>query len=574
MKLIEKIDKHSIYYIKNNDIKYYINIPDIEYKNTNISLEFLENTDKYDPDLNDNEWVKQNIIEYYKQIDSDNITLVMPILKPEEKRLLLTLNVNQLNYIEKLMSLYINSSYSCLIKNNINVYQEVFIIENDKFLNFIRFFKNNHYSRLKVKRLIEVANEDTKSTNEIDDQQTANNINNKLKNIKIDNNINQVIPSSTKPLININKQISKKNISDNTSINENKIQEPKQNKEEIITEKKDTKDTTIAETPPISVNQAILNNTQTEQNKQSDSDTNIKNNNIVHTETNSSTQEIKQEPELEQAENREVEEIETVEKKESIPFPIDENILNTTIQKEQINSNQKPTNEEIKNNITIENVITPTEDEKQKVVEIKKPVEPVKEIIKEKQPNSNNTPNNIIIPVNGVLDLNNLGTVTGNNNNSIPNNVTINIEKVVADTVKEAVKQAKIEEDDDEVLDNELNEDISDLEDMDEEEDFEIDAIEVSEAVLSNDDLNKTYKTVTSGGVKFVVGRKDDENVKPIEINKQTTPLEPEKLNIEIPSNIVKGEDQINKNAGFATYFTLFFVSIFALVIIMYIIIK
>ena len=45
------------------------------------------------------------IDEYY-----DNITLVMPLLRDEEKNLLLSLNVNKLNYIERIMALYINSS--------------------------------------------------------------------------------------------------------------------------------------------------------------------------------------------------------------------------------------------------------------------------------------------------------------------------------------------------------------------------------------------------------------------------------------------------------------------------------
>ena len=41
-----------------------------------------------------------------------------------------------------------------------------------------------------------------------------------------------------------------------------------------------------------------------------------------------------------------------------------------------------------------------------------------------------------------------------------------------------------------------------------------------------------------------------------------------------MPTNIVKGDDQINKNAGFASYFTLFFVAISAIFMIVYIIIK
>ena len=138
MNIVKKLNKHTIHYYCDDKIKYYINVPHKEFNNTNISLEFLEDTSKFDPELNDIEWVKSNIIEYYEKVDTDNITLLLPILKKEEKENLLTLNVNKLNLIERLMSLYINSGYITLRKNKINVNNEVFLIENNKFINFIK----------------------------------------------------------------------------------------------------------------------------------------------------------------------------------------------------------------------------------------------------------------------------------------------------------------------------------------------------------------------------------------------------------------------------------------------------
>lgn len=559
MKLIYKLAKHSIYYVSDNNIKYYINIPHLEFINTNISLEFLENTSKYDPDTNDFEWVKNNIVEYYSQIDDDNITLVMPLLRDEEKKLLLSLNVNKLNYIERIMALYINSSYLCLVKNNISVNQEVFLIENNKFQNFIRYFKEQHNSRIIVKGLIEVKNDAKNNKDEVDE--ILNEKNNIESNLSVDNKSNQndnvVLPFSL-------------NENALNNVIQNDIAKEKSNVIDNINQKIDS--TIINNVPIIDKNENLINSNDKEISKVSVQDNNqianlnnmisngsdkiITLNNNLNNEDSMTLNEVDG---INSSNNiKETDKIEQVnEIKEEPNMTLDINKTNagdlksqkvTSIFNPNNNVNNQNSSEQLVNVKTNNIVDTSTS------VPNNVNVQPV-----------NVVPNNIVVPASGILDLNNLTS-----NGGIPNNVTINIQKLVTD---DAPKKSKIEDDEADEI-GELDEDIEDIEDFDENEDFDIDAVDVSEAVLSNDDGNKKYRTISSGGVKFVIGRKDDKDLQPIEIHKPETTLDSNSLNINMPTNIVKGDDQINKNAGFASYFTLFFVAISAIFMIVYIIIK
>lgn len=438
MNKVKELGKHTIYYFSNGKIKYYINVPHKEFNVTNICLEFLEDTSKYDPDISNIEIVRQNVIEYYEQVDDDNITLVMPMLKESEKNLFLSLNINKLNIIEKIMALYINSSYIILANNKINVNKEVFLIENNKYINFVKYFKNKHNSRIIVKRLIEIAN-------------------NNIENIPvIDNQFNKEVDG-------------------------------------------------------------IGNRSE------------------------------KNEPGM------------------NVPFSINENILNDVIYLDIKPEKQHFSEPLIEKNIEIDNNINEFINEKNE----KKEDKLIPRIEKKNKEDNNKV---IVLGEKKATDSNNdinINDLTrAGINGTIPGNVTINIEKLITENKNEN------KEEDNEV--SELDEDISDADDFDENEDFDIDAIDVSEAVLSSDDGNKNYRTITSGGIKFVVGKKGDENLKNIELKEKSNNLDlnKPKLAIEVPTNIIKGEDQVNKNAGFATYFTLFFVTISALFLIVYIIIK
>lgn len=484
MNIVKKLNKHTIYYFCDNKIKYYINVPHKEFNTTNISIEFLEDTSKYDLEVNDVEWVKENIIEYYEKVDNDNITLLLPILKKEEKNSLLTLNVDKLVMIERLIALYINCCYIELTKNKINVNKEVFLIENDKFINFIKYFKEKHNSRIIVKRLIEI-NKNYDNQNFIKNNKT----NDEVKPFSINEDI-------LNEILNINK-IEKVSIEENIPI--------------------------MDETPIIQKNRT----------------NDLKDNKIMDAEKSS----------------------QLTENKIGTKNINDKNIkteITNEVKKEKIQSNVNIQEKDIKNN---ENNLNRSNDNLE--IESNSNIIDKKEVISSKE-----------APTNNIINISDLGSLTaGGLNGALPGNVTINIERLVTEN-NEPIKSLKKEDEDDEV--SELDEDISDIDEFDENEDFDLDAIDVSEAVLSSDDENKTYRTVTSGGVKFVVGRKDDEHLKPIEINKNNNIdlNEGQNLIIDMPTNIVKGDDQINKNAGFASYFTLFFVAISAIFIILYIIIK
>ena len=77
--LICSLEKHHIYYLSNSNYGFYILTPFKDYSETNIAIRLKSNYQSYDLNKNSLEVVTNELINYYKNLDNYNITLILPV---------------------------------------------------------------------------------------------------------------------------------------------------------------------------------------------------------------------------------------------------------------------------------------------------------------------------------------------------------------------------------------------------------------------------------------------------------------------------------------------------------------
>ena len=100
IKLILELHNHNVYYVKSEEISYYITVPKNMSK-TNICIELKSKMGNYDMELNDEVWVMENVKNTFTYIDSYNITLVLPVLKEKQISILEKIDDSKYDEIDK-----------------------------------------------------------------------------------------------------------------------------------------------------------------------------------------------------------------------------------------------------------------------------------------------------------------------------------------------------------------------------------------------------------------------------------------------------------------------------------------
>ncbi|UKI26382.1 MAG: hypothetical protein L6V91_06165 [Bacilli bacterium] len=78
--LICSLEKNIIYIIFNDsNVSFFMLTPYKEYTDTNISIRLKSNYDTYDLTKNSLEVVTNELINYYRNLDNYNITLILPV---------------------------------------------------------------------------------------------------------------------------------------------------------------------------------------------------------------------------------------------------------------------------------------------------------------------------------------------------------------------------------------------------------------------------------------------------------------------------------------------------------------
>ncbi len=154
-KLVLELNNHNVYYVKNDNLSYYITIPKV-YKNTSICIELKSKMDNYNLDMNDELWVMENVKNTYSYIDDYNITLVLPILDEEKSSILEKLDTFNYEIIDKILGTTINSAYINLKEAGKEIENQVILINNDRYKSFINWFTTRYKDRIICKNLLSV----------------------------------------------------------------------------------------------------------------------------------------------------------------------------------------------------------------------------------------------------------------------------------------------------------------------------------------------------------------------------------------------------------------------------------
>ena len=154
-KLVLELNNHNVYYVKTENVNYYITIPK-NFNTTNICIELKSKMENYNLDMNDEIWVMENVKSTFSFIDNYNITLVLPILNEDENSILEKLDVDKFEVIDRIIGKTINNSYLNLKDANVQIESKVILINNERFKSFINWFASRYKERILCKNLLEV----------------------------------------------------------------------------------------------------------------------------------------------------------------------------------------------------------------------------------------------------------------------------------------------------------------------------------------------------------------------------------------------------------------------------------
>ena len=152
-----KLEKHCIYYLSNSNFGFYILVPYKEYTETNITIRLKSNYEMYDLNKNDLTKVENELINYYKDIDNYNITLLLPVFYDDIlNRVRVVSDIDLYHKIDAYLGEMFNSAYVFLNKNNIKVNSNIYFINNDSFKTFTNWYVSRYNNRIEYKTIIDL----------------------------------------------------------------------------------------------------------------------------------------------------------------------------------------------------------------------------------------------------------------------------------------------------------------------------------------------------------------------------------------------------------------------------------
>ena len=155
--LICSLEKHNIYYLSDANVSFYILVPYKEYDNTNISIRLKSNYDSYDLTKNSLEVVTNELINYYKNLDNYNITLILPVFYNNIlDRIRVVEDLEMYQMVDRYLGVIFNNAYIFLTKNNVKVNNSIYVINNDSFKKFTNWFVSRYNNRIEYKTILEL----------------------------------------------------------------------------------------------------------------------------------------------------------------------------------------------------------------------------------------------------------------------------------------------------------------------------------------------------------------------------------------------------------------------------------
>lgn len=151
------LEKHNIYYLNGPDCGFYISVPYKDYTETNISIRLKSNYHIYDLNNNPIDKVTNELINYYKNIDNYNVTLILPVFYNDVLTRIRTVDdIESYQIVDRHLGNIFNIAYGFLSKNNIKVNSNIYIINNDSFKKFANWFVSRYNNRIEYKTILEL----------------------------------------------------------------------------------------------------------------------------------------------------------------------------------------------------------------------------------------------------------------------------------------------------------------------------------------------------------------------------------------------------------------------------------
>lgn len=155
--LICSLEKHNIYYLSNSNYGFYISVPFKDYQDTNIAIRLKSNYQSYDLSKNSLDVVTNELINYYKNLDNYNITLILPVFNDDILSRIITVDDMEIyQKIDNSLANIFNNAYALLTKNNIKVNSNIYVINNDSFKRFTNWFVSRYNNRIEYKTILEL----------------------------------------------------------------------------------------------------------------------------------------------------------------------------------------------------------------------------------------------------------------------------------------------------------------------------------------------------------------------------------------------------------------------------------
>ena len=154
-KKVLELTNHNVYYVKEDDINYYITIPKNNNK-TKICIELKSKMNNYNLDTSDELWVMENVKNTYSYIDDYNITLVLPIMNEENMAILEKIENTNYDIIDRMIGRIINAAYKNLKEEEKEIENQITLVNNDRYQTFINWFASKYKSRVECQNMLDI----------------------------------------------------------------------------------------------------------------------------------------------------------------------------------------------------------------------------------------------------------------------------------------------------------------------------------------------------------------------------------------------------------------------------------
>ena len=110
--------------------------------------------------------VTEELINYYKNLDNYNITLILPVFYNNIlDRIRVVEDLEMYQIVDRYLGVIFNNAYMFLTKNNVKVNNSIYVINNDSFKKFTNWFVSRYNNRIEYKTILDLVKDNGSYSN-------------------------------------------------------------------------------------------------------------------------------------------------------------------------------------------------------------------------------------------------------------------------------------------------------------------------------------------------------------------------------------------------------------------------